>query len=237
MKAVLHLPVAEQYPSSTATVSGLASNLISGIFYPAKKSPSPKGGGNLSRRWRQLAGHSNRVTWEVPPTHPKGMTHEIELPTLRISHSEPRNPPRDFHCRQRNPLGDARICMPSLQQSHLGKLRHDGNRKADSPSHQVRSSIQLACSPPSASRLGKGLSFPSRRLSVHRGWSGWFRKYVRANRLQEHQASGRNSGFTPLGNRRRLNLAESRDFGCSAKPVDDYVLIHMHILVVNLRGC
>lgn len=31
MNEVRHLPVAEQYPSKTATVSALASNLISGI--------------------------------------------------------------------------------------------------------------------------------------------------------------------------------------------------------------
>lgn len=42
MKAVLHLPVAEQYPSKTAQVSCLASKRISGIAATEKEKPSPK---------------------------------------------------------------------------------------------------------------------------------------------------------------------------------------------------
>lgn len=41
MNAVLHRPVAEQYPSSTATVSALASNRISGMVGYRKRKPGP----------------------------------------------------------------------------------------------------------------------------------------------------------------------------------------------------
>ena len=62
MKPVRHFPVAEQKPSITATVSGSASNRISGMGHRAG-----------------MGGHSHRVTWEVPPTHPKGMPYEQRL--------------------------------------------------------------------------------------------------------------------------------------------------------------
>ena len=57
MNAVLHLPVAEQYPSSTATVSCLASNRISGMAATEKEKPTPQGRQKPARfdrtRWRR----------------------------------------------------------------------------------------------------------------------------------------------------------------------------------------
>ena len=59
MKAVLHRPVAEQYPSNTAHVSCLASNRISGMAATEKEKPTPQGRQKPARPDRKR-GHRRR---------------------------------------------------------------------------------------------------------------------------------------------------------------------------------
>jgi hypothetical protein len=64
MKAVLHLPVAEQKPSNTAMVSLFASNLISGIFSSKKVPPNLAAPGGEARhlvRRRETSVTSNNL--------------------------------------------------------------------------------------------------------------------------------------------------------------------------------
>lgn len=93
MTAVLHFPTAEQYPSITATVSALASNLISGILEPQKapqaRRPGVEGPAWAWREKRDGMSGGLATTARLDPESVRADGLEELLPRLRDAFGAP----------------------------------------------------------------------------------------------------------------------------------------------------